>query len=917
MSELEQNRATNLPLDPNLIAKFYSLGFKQLTEIQKKAVPIIYQKKDTLVIAPTGSGKTECSVIPIFSHIKLSKKLGKIKAIYVTPLRALNRDVFRRIVRYAENDGLSIEIRHGDTPQSTRKKISNSPPDILITTPETLVILLTQKKMLDALSELEWIVIDEVHELLGNERGSQLSLSLERLQLNSNLEITRIGLSATIGNPEESGKFVVGTKRKLKIIRDTTIRKYDVKVKYIEGTISDVAQYIIEFVTEQDLQSPVLLFTNTRGESEFLASILKEKSTLNIELHHGSLSRQVREETEDSLREGKKGIVVCTSSLELGLDIGSIELVIHYGSPRQVSKLIQRIGRSRHSKGSSAQGLIVTNNADDEYEAHAILERIKQGSIEEQKIHDGSLDVLAHHLVGITIQLGQVSVDYAFEIFTKAYPFRNLTLDDFYAVLDLMDSNYLLFFDREKMILKKKGRTFSYYFENLSTIPDILKFKVFDTIEKKIIGTLDQRFVGDFGDSGNVFVLRGLQWRILNVDEKSFKVNVEPFRSGGLTVPYWEGENIPVDYKTANKVGLFRSKVKDGKISLQNNIIPKFNLDAIPDEKTVVAESLRSQSIIVLHACFGSKINATLSTLLSSMLSARLGFLVESNSDAYRIVLSSKAKISEKQVTDVLRDKYDLSVIVTASLTGTHNVNWRTWCVAKKFGVVGRGAIYERKSARFLYERYSKSPLVKEALRELFHDKYDLKNTEIILNKLQNDEIKIKWFDVLEFSKIAEPILDHTTKYYSSPSNIDKGILDLVKTRLLKTKHRLVCVRCGKWEKVVETKDVKDILSCPYCKGRQITSTFYSDYDLQKIIQKKHGGKKISPEENHKFERAWKVSSLIENFGKTAIVVLSGFGVGADTAARILRNMIDEELLYKQIYEAERQYVMTRGFWDS
>jgi len=917
MSELEQNRATNLPLDPNLIAKFYSLGFKQLTEIQKKAVPIIYQKKDTLVIAPTGSGKTECSVIPIFSHIKLSKKLGKIKAIYVTPLRALNRDVFRRIVRYAENDGLSIEIRHGDTPQSTRKKISNSPPDILITTPETLVILLTQKKMLDALSELEWIVIDEVHELLGNERGSQLSLSLERLQLNSNLEITRIGLSATIGNPEESGKFVVGTKRKLKIIRDTTIRKYDVKVKYIEGTISDVAQYIIEFVTEQDLQSPVLLFTNTRGESEFLASILKEKSTLNIELHHGSLSRQVREETEDSLREGKKGIVVCTSSLELGLDIGSIELVIHYGSPRQVSKLIQRIGRSRHSKGSSAKGLIVTNNADDEYEAHAILERIKQGSIEEQKIHDGSLDVLAHHLVGITIQLGQVSVDHAFEIFTKAYPFRNLTLDDFYAVLDLMDSNYLLFFDREKMILKKKGRTFRYYFENLSTIPDILKFKVFDTVGKKIIGTLDQRFVGDFGDSGNVFVLRGLQWRILNVDEKSFKVNVEPFRSGGLTVPYWEGENIPVDYKTANKVGLFRSKVKDGKISLQNNIIPKFNLDAIPDEKTVVAESLRSQSIIVLHACFGSKINATLSTLLSSMLSARLGFLVESNSDAYRIVLSSKAKISEKQVTDVLRDKYDLSVIVTASLTGTHNVNWRTWCVAKKFGVVGRGAIYERKSARFLYERYSKSPLVKEALRELFHDKYDLKNTEIILNKLQNDEIKIKWFDVLEFSKIAEPILDHTTKYYSSPSNIDKGILDLVKTRLLKTKHRLVCVRCGKWEKVVETKDVKDILSCPYCKGRQITSTFYSDYDLQKIIQKKHGGKKISPEENHKFERAWKVSSLIENFGKTAIVVLSGFGVGADTAARILRNMIDEELLYKQIYEAERQYVMTRGFWDS
>lgn len=917
MNELEQNQTTKLPLDTNLENKFHSLGFKQLTQIQIKAVPIIFQKKDTLVIAPTGSGKTECSVIPIFSHIKQSKKPGKIKAIYVTPLRALNRDVFRRIIRYAENDGLSIEIRHGDTPQSTRKKISNSPPDVLITTPETLVILLTQQKMLAALSELEWIVIDEVHELLNNERGSQLTLSLERLQLNSNSELTRIGLSATVGNPEETGKFIAGTKRKMKIIRDTSIRKYDVEVKYVKGTISDVAQFISDYVTKLNLNSPVLLFTNTRGESEFLASILKEKSSLNIELHHGSLSRQVREETEQSLRVGNKGIVVCTSSLELGLDIGSIELVIHYGSPRQVSKLIQRIGRSRHSKGSSAKGLIVTNNADDEFEANALLERIKQGSIEDQKIHEGSLDVLAHHIVGLTIQLGNVEVDKAFKIFTKAYPFRNLTIDDFYNVLELMDSNYLLFFDREKMLIKKKGRTYTYYFQNLSTIPDILKFKVFDTAAKKIIGTLDQRFVGDFGDSGNVFVLRGLQWRILNVDEKSFKVNVEPFRSGGITVPYWEGENIPVDYNTATKVGSFRTKVKNGKISFLNNLISKFELDTIPDEKTIVAESLRSQGIVVLHACFGSKINSTLSALLSSMLSGSMGFLVESRSDAYRIVLSSKSRISEKQLIDVLQDQYDLSVIVTASLTGTHNVNWRTWCVAKKFGVVGRSAIYERKSARFLYERYAKSPLVKEALRELFHDKYDLKNTEKILNKIRNNEISIKWYDVTKFSKMAEPILDNSTKYYSTPSNIDKGILDLVKKRLLKTKHRLVCVRCGKWEKVIETNDIKDHLSCPYCKGRQITSTFYSDYDLQKIIQKKHVGKKITADEKHKFDRAWKVSSLIENFGKTALIVLSGFGVGADTAARILRNMVDDQLLFKQIYEAERQYVMTRGFWET
>ncbi|HIP50295.1 MAG TPA: DEAD/DEAH box helicase, partial [Candidatus Pacebacteria bacterium] len=355
MSELEQKILKNPP-KTFLEEKFHSLGFEQLTDIQKRALPIICQKIDSLIIAPTGSGKTECIVIPIFSQIKETKKQGKIKALYVTPLRSLNRDIFRRIIKYAEQEDLTIQVRHGDTPQSLRKKISDSPPDVLITTPETLVILLTQQKMLTALSELERVIIDEVHELLSSERGSQLSISLERLQLNSNQKIIRTGLSATVGNIEDAAHFLVGTKKPCKIIQDKSIRKYDVEVKFVKGSISEVADSIIEYIEKSDINSPVLLFTNTRGESEFLASILREKTLMNIELHHGSLSKQVREETESILRSGTSGIVVCTSSLELGLDIGSVELVIHYGSPRQVSKLMQRIGRSRHFRNSSARG---------------------------------------------------------------------------------------------------------------------------------------------------------------------------------------------------------------------------------------------------------------------------------------------------------------------------------------------------------------------------------------------------------------------------------------------------------------------------------------------------------------------------------------------------------------------------------
>ena len=182
MKDYKQTQQTNQILE-SLFQKF---RFVNLTEIQKKASPIILQKKDCLVIAPTGSGKTECSVIPIFSLLKNSKKKGKIKALYITPLRALNRDVFRRITKYAHENDLTLEIRHGDTTQKNRKKINENPPDVLITTPETLIILLTQIKMLNALSDLEWIIIDEVHELLASERGSQLSLSVERLEFNSN-----------------------------------------------------------------------------------------------------------------------------------------------------------------------------------------------------------------------------------------------------------------------------------------------------------------------------------------------------------------------------------------------------------------------------------------------------------------------------------------------------------------------------------------------------------------------------------------------------------------------------------------------------------------------------------------------------------------------------------------------------------
>ena len=192
-----------------------------------------------------------------------------------------------------------------------------------------------------------------------------------------------------------------------------------------------------------------------------------------------------------------------------------------------------------------------------------------------------------------------------------------------------------------------------------------------------------------------------MQWRILNIDEKALQVNVEPMSGAPKNVPYWEGENIPIDYDTAQKVGLFRNKVKHGSLTMFNKIIPELDFNIIPDEKTIVIESVRTDRNVVIHACFGTKINSTLATILSSLLESTLGYVVQSRSDAYRIVLESNARISKKILVEALTEEFILRDIVTASLVGTHNVNWRTWCVAKKFGMVGRGAIYDRKSGRF------------------------------------------------------------------------------------------------------------------------------------------------------------------------------------------------------------------------
>lgn len=919
---LQLKLKSDLAEDRLIIEKFRKEGFQALTTIQEKALPVISRKVNCLLVAPTGSGKTEAAVLPVFTLLgsEPSRAKGRIRAVYITPLRALNNDVLRRVVKYAESEGLRVLIRHGDTTAAAKKKIVDDPPDVLITTPESLGVILTSEKMLSALQDLQWVVVDEVHELVSNERGSHLAIGLERLQAASSRQVTRIGLSATVGNLKQAAQFISGTDRRYAVLVDTASRGYEIEVKFVKGSLNNVAHFVLEYVKENKVEGSVLLFTNTRDEAEYLGTILKNQGDVKVDVHHGSLSKEMREETEGTLRAGEAGIVVCTSSLELGLDIGSVDLVIHYGSPRQVSKLMQRIGRSRHRQRSFAKGLIVTNNADDEIEAMAIIRRMRKSSIEEQRMHENSLDVMAHHLVGLAMQTREpVRVDHAHDLITRAFPFRAINASDVEACLEILAGQNVIKYDRENRIYVRRMKAYKYYFENLSMIPHVLKFEVVDTISKRRIGTLDQQFVGDYGERGNVFVLKGSQWRVLSVDEGRLVVNVEPLRGAAINIPYWVGEMIPVDYYTAEEVGTIRSQASAGKVKLSTSIVQETlkSLGQVPDSSTIVVESLAARNMLVMHSVFGSKVNNTLASLLSTILSSQLGYMVESRSDAYRIMLSSTARITQGRIEAALKDVYDLEPVIIAALTGTHNINWKVWTVAKRFGMVTREAVYDKKVARMIYDRYAKTPVSAESIRELVHDKYDTAQTQKVLDAIKSGRISIRWLEVTEFSDLAKTLIEHSGKMAgAAPLSIEKGVIELVKERLERTKHRLVCIRCGKWERVMETNQVPEEIVCSKCRSRLVTATFWSDDEMSSIIRTRLAGGKLTAEQNHRFERAWKVASLINNFGKKAVIVLSGHGVGADTAARLLRNYVDDELLYRSIYEAERQYVITRGFWS-
>jgi ATP-dependent Lhr-like helicase len=896
------------------------LGFKTLTSIQKKAIPVIINKINTLIIAPTGTGKTEAAILPILFRVSENKIKGKPSVLYITPLRALNRDLLRRIKEYGEYFNLKTEVRHGDTPIGLRKKIQQDPPDILITTPETLGALLTLPIYIEWFKNVEWVIVDEVHELINSKRGVHLALSLERLE-KIRTGFVRIGLSASVGAPDKVKTFLFGLGRNGAVIIDRNARRYIFENIFIDGEMKDIIENIIERVEDESIQGSIIIFTNTRQMAEYLASIIKTKRPdILLEVHHGSLSREVREQAEKNLREGRVKVVISTSSLELGIDVGTISLVFQIESPRQVTKLLQRVGRSEHRVGGIAKGIILNNFMDDFMESEAICELVRKGVIEEPSIHYGALDVLAHHIVGLAIAYKTINFEDIMKLAKRTIFYKDLTVEEVFSVLEILSEMGVIRVINEQVHLGRKS--YEYYFNNISTIPDNLQYTVVNALNNNRIGSIDYLFINEALEEGKPFILKGTGWRVISIDEQKQIVKVEPKDLSESEIPFWLGEIIPVDYFTAQEVGKLRRN-----INLRKNIdrytSVKLMLDntrnllgLIPDNECIFIEKRKGGNIFVIHACFGTKVNNTLGVLLSTLLSSKLGYNIEYNFDPYRIILNGGYLLTFENILEVLSKEINLKEILAAALRDTNILRTRGWNIAKRFGIIPRDIPYDSKSSSFLLKRYSDTAFYKEVLNEIFTDKFDLERTYKILKRIREGGLRIFYKELDDFSPLAKIGFKYAVKEVASVYNIDEAMLNIVKERLENKRHLLLCLSCGKLEKVIQTKEVDDFIHCNLCGSRLVTITSVQDRRAVEIIRKRILGKKLSKEEEKEYRRLWSISSLIQNFGKKAIFVLSGYGIGPKIAGRILDKKADIIELVNEIYRAERNFIRTRPFWD-
>ena len=903
------------------VRKLKELGYVNLTPIQKIAIPIILRGKNTLVIAPTGYGKTEAAVFPVFYKILVENSLP-ISALYLTPLRALNRDIEIRLKRLGDTLGIKVKVRHGDSTESERKKLISDPPQLLLTTPETLLYLLVNEKYRKLLENLKWIIIDEIQEMLDEKRGYELLIMLERLKRISKNKMQLIGLSATIGDIEIAKRFIgedvevakIDARKNMEIsllIPEIKKECVDLSVKF--NLNPEVISRIKEIEEIVKNERPVLIFTNVRETTEFLSNELSKLTKLKVLTHHGSLSREMRVEAEKKFREGEIDALVATSSLELGIDIGKISAVIQYMSPRQVIRLVQRIGRSGHSIDKLSKGYIIpSNDIFDILECKSIVDSFREGYLEKPLVEYKPYDVIAHEIAGMILE-GYNDEKEIFDIIKNVFLFKNLTEEEFEDILGILESAKII--KREKGKILPSYRLWKYYYET-NMIPDSLRdYLVIDHITNSKIGTLDEEFVATI-DENTVFVLGGKLWKVISIEEGKIYVEQAQLKSGIL--PSWFGESIPVEKEVSLKVYRYISDVAKGKaVDLPEHTLEKLKTILkeqiqrgypIPSDKEIVIEI--SNDLIVIHSPFGTRGNNTIGALFSTLLTQVKGIRASYRSDAYHIAIATVVPIYKDDVIKVVNlinslSESKLKELLKVAIKESPQFKWKLLIEAERFGVLDKDKDINVSST--LLRPFTDTIVGEEAIKELLVKNYDI---DILKNVIK----KVTWkiVEVPSFSPLAREFLD---KLFVSHSSDEKPVmLEIYKRKLTSKEVRIICLVCG-WNNIYKANEVPS--KCPRCSSVFLTVTDAQDEESIKIVKKAIKGEKIPRKELKRLEELKRISSLYVDYNKYVAIGLSAPGVGVTNISKALEKVREgEDKFYETLLELERKFIRTRKYWD-
>ncbi len=915
--------------------------FGGLAETQRSALPHIISGENVLIVSPTGTGKTEAALLPIFSMVLTNPEVRPVSALYITPLRALNRDLLDRLEWWSRRLDISISVRHGDTSQRERRMQALSPPHILIATPEALQSLLIGRVVRRSLSNVRWVVVDEVHELATDKRGAQLAVALQRLRRITGRQFQLVGLSATVGEPEEVARFLVGPAGRFVVVETKMPRALEVDVVFPEperadfemgesiGVAPDVAarmRTILELVSRH---SSTLIFTNTRPLAEALANRFKAwDEALPVSIHHGSLSRDHRVRAERELKYGEVQGLICTSSLEMGIDVGRVDLCIQYNSPREVTRLIQRVGRSGHRIGGVARGVVLVMDSDDALEAIVISRRARSGELEPVRVVKNSLDVAMHQVAGLLLEYGRIMRDEVTALLRNTYNFATLEESDLDSLLRYMETlGIARVLDGVVAKPIRARRLIEYYFDNLSMIPEEKQYLVVEEATGEPVGILDEAFVAEYGEVGTRFILGGRAWLILNLS--GTRIYVARLKEGEGAVPSWVGDEIPVPLEVAMEVGAIRRRFVELRASgvgaeeasmvlaaeygvssafMRRSLreVEKHMATSIPvptDRQIVVEEA---GEYVVLHVTGGLRINRTLARLLTVHLAERIGAPVSAQSDPYRVVLKSR-NLNAVDVVKALPELRDEELLRRA-VESSGVFRRRLVHVARKMGVVGKDVSLLDVSAQMLVESLRGTPAYLEALRFTIFTDYDWDGAKTLLEKILGGEIRVETCSLERPSPLAYLTINRYQYEYETytPERMHRLLVNAVRARINSELVVLACLDCRKYLETVEVGEIDSKPVCPTCSSQRIGIVATAGREeVERVMRGK------TAESRRYWREVEKTAPLVERYGKTAAFLLSARGVSVKEAEQLLSEepRISPKLI-ERIIELEKKALL-------